>query len=53
MSKRNTSPQDPDEAVKKTQEFKTFEDAAKRILKIPKSEIERREAEDRKRKLSS
>ncbi len=50
MAKRNTDPRDPDGAVKRTQAFKTFEEAAKRILKVPKSEIERRETENRKAK---
>ena len=50
MTKKNTSPRDPDEVVKKTQAFKTFEEAVKRILAVPKSEIERREAENRKAK---
>lgn len=30
-------------------EFKAFEEATKRILKVPKKELDRREAEARKR----
>jgi len=34
-----------DAASEKSQEFKAFEDLAKRVLGVPKSEIDRREAE--------
>ena len=41
---------DKDAVNEPSEEFKAFEDLAKKVLGVPKSEIDRREAEDRGRR---
>lgn len=43
---------DKDAGKEPSAEFKAFEDLAKKVLGVPKAELDRREAEDRERRQS-